>query len=491
MKIATRAMPVVLILFLFVIFPVYDLQSAELSESFCELPKGAIVLVGGSFSAKNHAIFEKIKILLGQNFPGAKSFKMAVIGSAKKDMASIEDVYFNNDPEEPEEYPAYKTRIEREGFESSLVPIALDLISTNYNPADDSQVVQAFSDCHVFFFLGGDQAKIAKCFLREDGSDTLFLKMIRNVYRNGGVVMGTSAGTHIMSNPMFGWGESYETLFYNRLEKYSLKDIPSQSEEYGINALKENNSLILPAPGFLPAGILTDSHFDARGRLGRLVVGMRDTGCKIGLGIDEGTAIIISKGVGSVTGENGVFVINSTDSEFSSQAGSGEKNGFSAQKILVSRLSDGDSYDLAIRKTISGKPVYYSADNNMATDMILSGKATCADLQKSFPSDNECFSTDVFNAITFDGSASMSETSSSERKNKYQATAALKNLMLSGKNSVVSRTSFRYPAFFVSFSRLPESNFYQDEKGNFCVDSARLDISIDLNNQIPKFFFAK
>ena len=53
---------------------------------------------------------------------------------------------------------------------------------------------------------------------------------------------------------------------------------------------------------------LPDTHFSARGRLGRLPAILVDTQLSLGAGIDEKTALFYEDGVGTVYGYNGVTI---------------------------------------------------------------------------------------------------------------------------------------------------------------------------------------
>lgn len=60
--------------------------------------------------------------------------------------------------------------------------------------------------------------------------------------------------------------------------------------------------------GFLP--FLIDTHFDARGRIGRLISGLYQLKMSLGIGVDESTAIFYDQGVGTIYGKGGVFIVD-------------------------------------------------------------------------------------------------------------------------------------------------------------------------------------
>lgn len=60
--------------------------------------------------------------------------------------------------------------------------------------------------------------------------------------------------------------------------------------------------------GFVP--FLVDTHFDCRGRIGRMIPALFQMRKDFGIGIDESTAFFYEDGRGKVYGKNGVFIID-------------------------------------------------------------------------------------------------------------------------------------------------------------------------------------
>lgn len=59
-------------------------------------------------------------------------------------------------------------------------------------------------------------------------------------------------------------------------------------------------------PAFQLLNFTSDTHFNARGRLGRLLPVLVDLGQKFGIGVDQNTTLFYDNGVGTVYGWNGV-----------------------------------------------------------------------------------------------------------------------------------------------------------------------------------------
>jgi cyanophycinase len=303
--------------------------------------RGALVLIGGGLKPSNHAVFATVHELLAATSPrvsrgtGPAPMRQAkesvaapgldylgdlseravdrrtipprlgYIGSGKRTLADSWEPYAHDDPDQPDEYPSYERWFRQEGFDPVFIPLALDVLGPPSLAAHDRKVVSLIESCQVLFLTGGDQSRHARTFLEPDGRPTPVLQALQRVLARGGVIMGSSAGSHVQADPQFGWGQSYETLLANRLAIGRLADVGSS----GIPAPPRDNSLRLPGLGLAPAGWLIDTHFDARGRLGRLLVGMRDTGAGVGIGLDENTALVVRGTEAWVVGEHGVTIV--------------------------------------------------------------------------------------------------------------------------------------------------------------------------------------
>jgi cyanophycinase len=98
------------------------------------------------------------------------------------------------------------------------------------------------------------------------------LDALWDMYRRGGLIAGSSAGAAIMSSSMFG---------HPKPVLATLK--------LGLDEGKE----IAPGLGFIGDDVFIDQHLLVRGRFARMVPAMLKKGYKIGLGIDENTAMVV------------------------------------------------------------------------------------------------------------------------------------------------------------------------------------------------------
>ena len=149
-------------------------------------PKGSLVIIGGALRPDNAAVWERIVELAG-----GKGARIAVFASASAN---------------PEKSGAFLVeRLNRYGANAFFVPIAVRLTGTDYQAAaDNPALAEAVRTAGGAYFAGGDQARITRALRRPDGSNTLVLDALWDMYRRGGVIAGTSAGAAIMSSTMFG-----------------------------------------------------------------------------------------------------------------------------------------------------------------------------------------------------------------------------------------------------------------------------------------------
>ena len=144
------------------------------------------------------------------------------------------------------------------------------------------------------WFGGGSQQRIADAYLDTPLEDALYEMMQRGV-----VIGGTSAGAAIQSRVMIAGGS----------------DEPKIST--GLD--------LLP-------GAIVDQHFLKRNRIPRLLAAIRSHVDLIGIGIDEGTALVVQGGRAEVVGRSFVLRVESVDGEIQLDAfNDGEKVSLSKQ----------------------------------------------------------------------------------------------------------------------------------------------------------------
>lgn len=192
-------------------------------------------------------------------------------------------------------------------------------IQTRKDSFEESNL-EIIKDASLLFFTGGDQLRITSLL-----GGTALYKAIKDSYKHGCTLAGTSAGASIMSDPMI-----IEGLDVESPRKCTLK--------------------MAPGLGFI-TGVLIDQHFAQRGRIGRLLVGIAENPESIGIGIDEDTAIIVKDcSEFKVIGSGAVYVIDGSDIVHSNVSEQHPDEILSIWGIKLHVLINQDSYDLLNRQ---------------------------------------------------------------------------------------------------------------------------------------------
>lgn len=235
------------------------------------------------------------------------------------------------------------------GLEPKLVPLSF----TDFAAAD-TQVpwLKTVQDADIVFLNGGDQARHFRALMHDGGTDSALLKSIRAVLARGGVVMGTSAGTHVAGNPMFGNGQSYDYLSTNDVHAMSRTDqLPARGVHPRLEHPRDDSlGSFGRGLGFWD-GVLLDSHSSARGRLGRMIVALAAAGrtgafrdVAVGVGVDENTCVVwdIAARQGRVIGQRGIWIADLGEADL---APAGTRP-FKGHGVELSYLMSGDSFSL-------------------------------------------------------------------------------------------------------------------------------------------------
>ena len=147
-------------------------------------------------------------------------------------------------------------------------------------------------DAGGVYFSGGDQAWLTAALL-----DTPIHKKIMDLYQQGAVIGGHSAGAAVMSEVMI-TGDERRKPGGEEVECDKFRTIEAGT--------------IITSRGF---GLLTtaviDQHFIARKRYGRLFSVIAEHPDLLGVAIDEATAIVLGPdGVFDVVGQSGVLILD-------------------------------------------------------------------------------------------------------------------------------------------------------------------------------------
>src|SRR5215212_1925398 len=257
----------------------------------------ALIIIGGKEDRSNN------KIILGEVARRVGSGKLVVTTVA---MANGTEQLF-------EQY--------QKAFRSLGVKHIFNLEISERQEATQENKVRIMDDASAVFFTGGDQLKITSQI-----GDTPIFRRIREIYEEGGIIAGTSAGAAVMSQTML------------------------------VEGGDENSHVIgdsvRMAPGLgLIGGLVIDQHFMERGRFGRLIGAVAQNPKNLRVGIDEQTAIVVERGNGFyVLGSGGVYVIDGTEVTYSNVAEEDQMKTLSIYNVRMHMLSQGDRFDLLNRQ---------------------------------------------------------------------------------------------------------------------------------------------
>ena len=186
--------------------------------------------------------------------------------------------------------------------------------------AQSPRAIGILDDATGVFFTGGDQLRLTSLI-----GDTPVFSRCYEIFAQGGVIAGTSAGAAVMSETMIvnGNGEASPRI------------------EDGLHL----------APGFgLVKDMVVDQHFSERGRLGRLVGIIAQNPRILGIGVDENTAIEVEPFKRfRVLGQGAVYVIDGSNIVDSNIADETRGRALSVFGIQMHVLTQGDEFDLVHR----------------------------------------------------------------------------------------------------------------------------------------------
>ena len=194
----------------------------------------------------------------------------------------------------------------------------------NRADAANHEYLERITKCGAVMFSGGNQLRLSSSF-----GGTKFLQIISARYINeeNFVVAGTSAGAMAMSNTM---------IYEGNATKAHLK-----GEVKITTGLAFVNDVII------------DSHFEKRGRFGRLAQAVAtNPGC-IGIGLGEDTGMLITGGNKmEAIGSGCVIIIDGHDIGYSNIADIPEGSPYSIENLKVHFCEKGNGFLVKERKFI-------------------------------------------------------------------------------------------------------------------------------------------
>jgi len=185
------------------------------------------------------------------------------------------------------------------------------------------EYIDRIQTCNAVMFSGGNQLRLSANF----GGTRLFRLIHHRYMTEALVVAGTSAGAMAMSNTMIYEGDASRAHLKGEVK-------------------------ITTGLGFMH-DVIFDSHFEKRGRFGRLSQAVGANPSAIGVGLGEDTGMLITEGNKmEAIGSGLVIIIDGHDIRHSNIADIPEGNPMSVEHLIVHLCAKGNGYFVNERKFV-------------------------------------------------------------------------------------------------------------------------------------------
>ncbi|WP_409252955.1 cyanophycinase [Bacillus sp. SCS-153A] len=229
----------------------------------------------------------------------------------------------------PEEISSiYEETFQKLGIENSVT-----LSVPSREKAESPELSECLDGMAALFITGGDQSLLSELI-----AGTSFHKNLLRRWKEGMILAGTSAGASIMGKEMI--VSSQLKLHDETLKVY-------MGEGFGI--LED---------------LIIDQHFSQRGRFGRLIGAMAEMPGRIGLGIDENTAILYKDSEFEVIGEHQVFIIDGQEGKIFKTSNSADDSELTGTNFKLHTLTSGFKFSLVTKSVIHPTVKRGNADEN-------------------------------------------------------------------------------------------------------------------------------
>ncbi len=203
--------------------------------------------------------------------------------------------------------------------------------------AADQQTYDMIASFDGIWIRGGDQSRYY-----DEWVNTLTEDVMADLFHGGGVIGGTSAGAMILSEQVsIGSAASYDATSDPFHPDIDLRDD------------------MFSGPNTVLPGVIVDTHFTERARLGRSAVFVGRTlsvhgADLLGIGIDSETALVIdADGISTVHGQGSVSFLHASATTL---LGIAPAQPPYLTALAFDQLTEGFSYDLAARKVTALSP---------------------------------------------------------------------------------------------------------------------------------------
>ena len=282
-----------------------------------EIIKGKLIAIGGNedkgteaepnYEQKNNLNFFELQILsrIVHELHHQKKSRMEVITTASSIPEEVGDNYYQ---------AFYKLGCENVGT----------IHIRNREDVKNPEYIQRISNCDGVLFTGGNQLRLSTIF---GGTELLHIMHDRLVNEDF-LIAGTSAGAMAMSNTMIYQGSSAGALIKGEVKITT-----------GLAFIKN---------------VIIDSHFDKRGRFGRLAQAVASNPSCIGIGLGEDTGVLITENNNlEAIGSGLVVIVDGHGIQHSNIADLAEGSPISIENLIVHIMTRGNAYNLKMRKFIA------------------------------------------------------------------------------------------------------------------------------------------
>lgn len=203
----------------------------------------------------------------------------------------------------------------------------------NREQANSIENCERVKAADVIVFTGGDQLRLSSIF-----GGTSIHQILLDKYQNEPVVIaGTSAGAAASSKNMIYQGSSKDALLKGEVK-------------------------ITGGLGFID-GVIVDTHFVQRGRIGRLLYATASNPGILGIGLGEDTGLYISEGNNmEAIGSGMVILVDGRDMADTNLTDVEMGQPVSIKNMIVHVMCDGDTYNLTEHKLTIHHPKVVSTD---------------------------------------------------------------------------------------------------------------------------------
>jgi cyanophycinase len=195
----------------------------------------------------------------------------------------------------------------------------------NRADAMQKEYVDRIKSCDAIMFSGGNQLRLTATF---GGTEFIEIALKRYIEDKNFVVAGTSAGAMAMSKTMIYEGNATTSHLKSEVK-------------------------ITTGLGFM-GEVIFDSHFEKRGRFGRLAQAIATNPSAVGIGLGEDTGMLIREGnIMEAIGSGLVMIIDGHEIGHNNIADIPDGNPISVENFKVHFCEKGNGYLLKERKFIS------------------------------------------------------------------------------------------------------------------------------------------